>query len=71
MATKVVVVAEVRGDGSIGEMFLVPNRILDELRTLGFEASAFDAMRRSKIDPGSVNGRPETMHVVVPMSFVP
>lgn len=69
--TEVLVIVRVLRDGTPGSMDVVPNRIYREMREKGFEAAALDAVRKGKYEPGTKNGEPVDMSVLVPVVFEP
>ena len=72
--TDVTVLARIGVDGRPAEsdMLLVPNRIWQEIRTLGFEEAAFDAVRRSRFEPGTnASGKPVARYAMVTVTFEP
>ncbi len=69
--TEVLVIVRVLRDGTPGSMDVVPNRIYREMREKGFEAAALDAVRKGKYEPGTRNGEPVDMSLLVPVRFEP
>jgi tetratricopeptide (TPR) repeat protein len=67
--TEVLVLTRVRGDSLVAETVLVPNRIWKDIRTTGFEAAAFDAVKRGKYVAGTKDGQPVDLWLVVPVKF--
>jgi hypothetical protein len=48
---------------------MVPNRIWKDIRATGFEAAAFDAVRRGKFVAGTKDGQPAQLWLVVAVKF--
>jgi TonB family protein len=69
--TEILVIVRVMKDGNPGSMDVVPNRIYREMREQGFEAAALEAVRRGKYEPGTRNGEPVDMSLLVPVVFEP
>lgn len=70
--TDVFVLARVVRDGKVGETVIVPNRIWQEIRSLGFEEAAFDTARRSRFSPGvGADGKPAEKWAIVKVPFEP
>jgi tetratricopeptide (TPR) repeat protein len=67
--TEVLVLTRVKADSLVGETVLVPNRIWKDIRTSGFEAAAFDAVKRGKFLAGTKDGQPVDLWLVVPVKF--
>jgi outer membrane biosynthesis protein TonB len=59
----------VKADGSVGDTVMVPNRIWKDIRSTGFEAAAFDAVRRGKFSPGTKDGQPADLWIVISVNF--
>ena len=53
----------------MGSTVLVPNRIWKDIRASGFETEAADAVKRGKYAPGSKDGKPADVWVVVAVKF--
>lgn len=69
--TNVLVVAQILQNGTVGSAFLVPNRILAELKTYGFEEAALETVRKGRYSPGVRGGKAADMYVAVPLEFKP
>jgi hypothetical protein len=54
---------------TVGNTVLVPNRIWKDIRKTGFEAAAFDAVKRGKFAAGTKDGQPAELWIVVPVKF--
>jgi tetratricopeptide (TPR) repeat protein len=67
--TEVLVLALILRTGAVGNTVMVPNRIWKDIRTSGFEAEAFDAVKRGKFAVGSKDGQPADLWVVVAVKF--
>ena len=67
--TDVLVFTQVKIDGTVAQTLLVPNRIWKDIRSSGFEAMAFEAVRRGKFTPGTRDGRGADLWIVVPVKF--
>jgi tetratricopeptide (TPR) repeat protein len=67
--TEVLVLTLVKADGSVGDTVMVPNRIWKDIRSTGFEAAAFDAVRRGKFSPGTKDGQPADLWIVISVNF--
>lgn len=67
--TEVLVLTQVRQDAAVVNTLLVPNRIWKDIRTTGFEAAAFDAVKRGKFVPGTKDGQPAELWLVVSIKF--
>ena len=67
--TQVDVLALVRPDATVGNTVLVPNRIWKDIRKTGFEAAAFDAVKRGKFAAGTKDGQPAELWVVIAVKF--
>ena len=67
--TEVLVLALVGRDATVANTVMVPNRIWKEIRTSGFEAAAFDAVRRGRFSAGTKAGEPADLWVVVAVKF--
>jgi TonB family protein len=69
--TKVLLLAQVRPDGTLGEIVVVPSRLGKDLKDLGFADAAIDAARKGRYKAGEVNGKPATLYVPIVMRFTP
>jgi tetratricopeptide (TPR) repeat protein len=67
--TEVLVLTQVRQDGAVDNTLLVPNRIWKDIRTTGFEAAAFDAVKRGKFVAGTKDGQPAELWLIVSVKF--
>jgi tetratricopeptide (TPR) repeat protein len=67
--TEVLVLTLVTKNSTIGGTVMVPNRIWKDIRTTGFEAEAFDAVRRGKFLPGTRDGQAADIWIVVAVKF--
>lgn len=67
--TEVRVLTLVRQDGAVVDTLLVPNRIWKDIRETGFEAAAFDAVKRGKFVAGTKDGEPAELWLVVAVKF--
>lgn len=67
--TAVLVLALVRQDGTVADTVMVPNRIWKDIRATGFEAAAFDAVKRGKFAAGTKDGQPAELWIVVLVKF--
>jgi len=67
--TDVLVFALVKPDALVGATVMVPNRIWKDIRTTGFEEMAFEAVKRGKFAPGTKDGQPAELWIVVPVKF--
>ncbi len=67
--TDVLVLTQIREDGVVMNTVLIPNRIWKDMRTSGYEAAAFDAVKRGKFAPGTKGGKPAPLWVVVDVKF--
>jgi hypothetical protein len=67
--TEVLVLTLVRQDGAVGDTVMVPNRIWKEIRATGFEAAAFDAVKKGKFAAGRKDGQPADLWIVVLVKF--
>lgn len=67
--TEVLVLTLVAPDAAVVNTLMVPNRIWREVRTSGFEAAAFEAVRRGRFSAGRKDGQPAELWVVVAVKF--
>jgi len=67
--TEVLVLAKIRQDAAVTDTVMVPNRIWKDIRSTGFEAAAFDAVKRGKFVAGTKDGQPAELWVVVAVKF--
>lgn len=67
--TEVLVLTQVRQDAAVVNTLMVPNRIWKDIRATGFEAAAFDAVKRGKFVAGTKDGQPAELWVVVSVKF--
>jgi len=67
--TEVLVLTQVRQDAAVVNTVLVPNRIWKDIRATGFEAAAFDAVKRGKFVAGTKDGQPDELWIVVSVKF--
>jgi hypothetical protein len=67
--TEVLVLALILRTGAVGNTVMVPNRIWKDIRTTGFEAEAFDAVKRGKFAVGTKDGQAADLWVVVAVKF--
>jgi len=67
--TEVLVLSQVRQDGVVTNTVMVPNRIWKDMRTSGFEAAAFDAVKRGKFVAGTKDGKAAELWLVVAVKF--
>ena len=67
--TEVLVLTQVRQDAAVVNTVLVPNRIWKDIRATGFEAAAFDAVKRGKFVAGTKDGQPAELWIVVSVKF--
>lgn len=67
--TEVLVLVQVRQDAAVADTVVVPNRIWKDIRASGFEAAAFDAVRRGKFVAGTKEGQPMELWLVVSVKF--
>ena len=67
--TEVLVLTLILKTGAVGNTVLVPNRIWKEIRTTGFEAEAFDAVKRGKFAIGTKDGQAADLWIVVAVKF--
>ena len=67
--TEVLVLTFVQKTGTVGSTVMVPNRIWKDIRTSGFEAEAFDAVKRGKFTVGTKDGQVADMWMVVTVKF--
>ena len=67
--TEVLVLTQVRQDAAVVNTLLVPNRIWKDIRSSGFEAAAFDAVKRGKFAAGTKDGQPAELWIVVSVKF--
>lgn len=67
--TEVLVLAQIEKNGTVTNTVMVPNRIWKDIRTTGFEAEAFDAVRRGKFAAGTKDGQPAALWLVVAVKF--
>ena len=67
--TEVLVLTQVRQDAAVVNTVLVPNRIWKDIRATGFEATAFDAVKKGKFVAGTKDGQPAELWIVVSVKF--
>jgi hypothetical protein len=67
--TEVLVLTQVRQDAAVVNTLLVPNRIWKDIRATGFEAAAFDAVKRGRFVAGAKDGQPAELWIVVVVKF--
>jgi predicted Zn-dependent protease len=67
--TEVLVLALILRTGAVGNTVMVPNRIWKDMRSTGFEAEAFDAVKRGKFAVGTKDGQAADLWVVVAVKF--
>jgi len=67
--TEVLVLTLVRQDGVVVNTVMVPNRIWKDIRATGFEAAAFDAVKRGKFVAGTKDGQLAELWIVVAVKF--
>ena len=67
--TEVLVLTQVRQDAAVANTVVVPNRIWKDIRASGFEAAAFDAVKRGKFVAGIKDGQPAEAWLVVSVKF--
>jgi len=67
--TEVLVLVQVRQNAAVVNTLLVPNRIWKDIRTTGFEAAAFDAVKKGKFVAGTKDGQPAELWIVVSVKF--
>jgi tetratricopeptide (TPR) repeat protein len=67
--TEVLVLTQVRQDAAVVNTVLVPNRIWKDIRATGFEAAAFDAVKRGRFVAGAKDGQPAELWIVVVVKF--
>jgi tetratricopeptide (TPR) repeat protein len=70
LQTEVLVLTQVRQDGVVTDTIVVPNRIWKDIRASGFEAAAFDAVKRGKFVAGTKDNQPAELWLVVSVKFV-
>ena len=69
METEVLVLTQVRQDAAVMNTVMVPNRIWKDMRASGFEAAAFDAVKRGKFVAGTKDGKTADLWIVVAVKF--
>lgn len=70
--TTVSVLARIGVDGKAAEILPLPNRIWDEMRAMGFEEAAFEAVRRGRFEPGTDSaGVPAARYIFLDIPFEP
>jgi TonB family protein len=69
--TKVLLFAQVKADGTLGDVLVVPSRLGKDLQTLGFADAAIDTVRKEKFKPGTRNGQPADMYLPQTIPFTP
>lgn len=67
--TEVLVLTLVQKNATVGNTVMVPNRIWKDIRTAGFEAEAFDAVKRGKFVAGTKDGQPADLWITVAVKF--
>lgn len=67
--TDVLMLAQIRGNGSVASTVLVPNRIWKDIRASGFETEAAEAIKRGRFAAGTKDGQPADLWVVVAVKF--
>ena len=67
--TEVLVLAQIRQDAAVMNTVMVPNRIWKDMRASGFEAAAFDAVKRGKFVAGTKDGKTADLWIVVAVKF--
>ena len=67
--TEVLVLALVREDAAVTGTVMVPNRIWKDIRATGFEGAAIDAVKRARFAPGTKDGKPAELWIVVAVKF--
>ena len=65
----ILVLALIRADGAVVNTVMVPNRIWKDNRTTGFEAEAYEAVKKGKFAGGTKDGQPADLWIVVPVKF--
>lgn len=67
--TEILVLTRIAPPRNVVETIMVPNRIWTDMRASGFEAEAFDAVKRGKFLAGTKNGQPAELWTVVAVKF--
>lgn len=67
--TEVLVLTQVRQNAVVVNTLLVPNRIWKDIRATGFEAAAYDAVKKGKFVAGTKDGQPAELWIVVSVKF--
>ena len=67
--TEVLVLTQVREDAVVINTVMVPNRIWKDMRASGYEAAAFDAVKRGRFVAGTKDGKAAPLWIVVAVKF--
>jgi tetratricopeptide (TPR) repeat protein len=69
--TKVLVLAQIKVDDTIGEIVVVPSRLGKDLTEKGFAQAGIDAVKKGKYRAGTKDGKPVDMYLPVTVRFTP
>lgn len=67
--TEVLVLTLVRQDAAVVNTVMVPNRIWKDIRATGFEAAAFESVKRARFVAGTKDDKPAELWIVVSVKF--
>lgn len=69
--TKVLLMVQVKADGTLGDILVVPSRLGKDLKDLGFADAAIETARKEKFKPGTKGGQPVDMYLPQTIPFTP